>query len=56
MAPIGKLATAWTDTPTVLATFIDSLDLPDEAKVALRTMTPASYTGNAAYQAKNIRD
>ena len=43
-------------TPTVLATFIDSLDLPDEAKVALRTMTPASYTGNAAYQAKNIRD
>ena len=43
-------------TPTVLATFIDSLHLPDEAKVALRTMTPASYTGNAAYQAKNIRD
>ena len=43
-------------TPTVLATFIESLDLPDEAKVALRTMTPASYTGNAAYQAKNIRD
>ena len=43
-------------TPAVLAAFIDSLDLPDEAKVALRTMTPASYTGNAAYQAKHIRD
>ena len=42
--------------PTVLAKFIDSLDLPPEVKTSLRAMTPASYTGNAAYQAQNIRD
>ena len=43
-------------TPTVLAKFIDSIDLPPEVKTSLRAMTPASYTGNAAYQAQNIRD
>jgi adenylosuccinate lyase len=43
-------------TPTALAKFIDSLDLPPEVKTSLRAMTPASYTGNAAYQAQNIRD
>jgi len=43
-------------TPTALAKFIDSLDLPPEVKASLRAMTPASYTGNAAYQAQNIRD
>ena len=43
-------------TPTVLAKFIDSLDLPPEVKTSLLAMTPASYTGNAAYQAQNIRD
>ena len=43
-------------TPTVLAKFIDSLDLPPEVKTSLRAMTPASYTGNAAYQAQNTRD
>ena len=43
-------------TPTILAKFIDSLDLPPEVKTSLRAMTPASYTGNAAYQAQNIRD
>ncbi|MDG1492292.1 MAG: adenylosuccinate lyase [Luminiphilus sp.] len=43
-------------TPTVLAKFIDSLDLPPGVKTSLRAMTPASYTGNAAYQAQNIRD
>ena len=43
-------------TPAVLASFIDSLDLPSEAKASLRAMTPASYTGNAAWQAQNIRN
>ena len=43
-------------TPTALAKFIESLDLPPEVKTSLRAMTPASYTGNAAYQAQNIRD
>ncbi|MDG1066419.1 MAG: adenylosuccinate lyase [Luminiphilus sp.] len=43
-------------TPSVLVDFIDSLDLPSEVKATLRAMTPASYTGNAAYQAQTIRD
>ncbi|AYC33108.1 adenylosuccinate lyase [Pseudomonas cavernae] len=34
--------------------FIDGLDIPAEAKVQLRALTPASYIGNAAAQAKRI--
>ena len=34
--------------------FIDGLDLPAEAKTALKALTPDSYTGNAAQQAKEI--
>lgn len=34
--------------------FIDSLEIPEQAKTALKAMTPGSYTGNAAQQAKNI--
>lgn len=34
--------------------FIDSLDLPDEVKTALKAMTPATYIGNAAEQARNV--
>ena len=37
-----------------LATFIDGLEMPEEAKQALRELTPASYIGNAIDQAKNI--
>jgi adenylosuccinate lyase len=37
-----------------IQTFIDTLDMPEEAKTALKAMTPASYVGNAADQAKNI--
>jgi len=36
----------------VLATFVDSLDIPAEAKARLRELTPASYLGNAANQAR----
>jgi adenylosuccinate lyase len=36
-----------------LQAFIDSLDLPDEARQRLKAMIPASYTGNAAEQARN---
>jgi len=35
--------------------FVDGLALPDEAKQRLRDMTPASYIGNAAQQAKAIK-
>jgi adenylosuccinate lyase len=34
--------------------FIETLNIPDDAKALLRAMTPASYTGNAAQQAKNV--
>ena len=34
--------------------FIDTLDLPDTVKAKLKEMTPASYIGNAAEQARNI--
>ncbi len=37
-----------------LQTFIDSLDMPEAAKAELRQMTPASYIGNAAVQAKRV--
>jgi adenylosuccinate lyase len=34
--------------------FIESLEIPDEAKQQLKQLTPASYIGNAAEQAKKI--
>ncbi len=34
--------------------FVDDLDLPDAAKRELRALTPATYTGNAARQAKDL--
>ena len=34
--------------------FVDNLDLPEDAKTALRALTPASYIGNAVAQAKDI--
>jgi adenylosuccinate lyase len=41
------------DQATIQA-FIDTLDIPEEAKTALKAVTPASYIGNAAQQAKDI--
>jgi adenylosuccinate lyase len=40
--------------PEALQTFIDGLEMPAEAKEALRKLTPAAYIGNAADQAKRI--
>ncbi|MDQ8038174.1 MAG: adenylosuccinate lyase, partial [Pedobacter sp.] len=37
-----------------LQTFIETLEIPEAAKAELRAMTPGSYTGNAAAQAKKI--
>ncbi|MDP5072129.1 MAG: adenylosuccinate lyase, partial [Congregibacter sp.] len=34
--------------------FIDALEIPEEARAALRELTPATYVGNAAAQARNI--
>ncbi|WGL17064.1 adenylosuccinate lyase [Microbulbifer bruguierae] len=41
-------------TKETLAVFIDGLDMPEDAKQALREMTPASYIGNAIAQANSI--
>lgn len=40
--------------PEALQTFIASLDIPEAAKKELRALTPASYIGNAAAQAKRV--
>lgn len=37
----------------IMQDFIDGLDLPEEAKASLKAMTPATYLGNAAEQARN---
>jgi len=34
--------------------FIDTLELPDNAKAELKALTPQTYIGNAADQARNI--
>jgi adenylosuccinate lyase len=34
--------------------FIDSLELPEPVKAELRALTPGSYIGNAAQQARDI--
>jgi len=38
----------------IMSDFIDTLDIPQEAKNHLLEMTPANYIGNAVEQAKNI--
>jgi adenylosuccinate lyase len=37
-----------------IAAFIDGLDLPEAVKASLKAMTPASYIGNAAEQARAV--
>ncbi len=43
-------------TKNTLLSFIDSLEIPEEAKSQLRLLTPASYIGNAVEQADAILD
>ncbi|MGB1110183.1 MAG: adenylosuccinate lyase [Gammaproteobacteria bacterium] len=38
----------------IMQAFVEGLDMPEEAKAALKKLTPATYTGNAAEQARNI--
>ena len=45
----GKKVTAET-----FATFIDTLDVPEDVKVQLRQLSPANYTGNASQQTTNF--
>ncbi|QYZ67751.1 MAG: adenylosuccinate lyase [Gammaproteobacteria bacterium (ex Lamellibrachia satsuma)] len=41
-------------TPEDLQRFIEGLEIPEEAKVSLKNMTPMSYIGNAVQQAEKI--
>jgi len=41
-------------TKDMMLEFVDSLELPEAEKAALKALTPATYTGNASDQAKAI--
>lgn len=41
-------------TKELIQGFVETLDIPEEAKVDMRELTPANYIGNAVSQAKNI--
>jgi adenylosuccinate lyase len=41
-------------TKETLLNFVETLDIPEDAKAGLRALTPASYIGNAIEQAKAI--
>ena len=41
-------------TPEVIKNFVETLEIPDEAKAELRALTPDNYIGNAIEQARNI--
>ena len=43
-------------TQQALAGFIDSLDIPNEERERLKSLTPQSYIGNAAEQARQIKN
>jgi len=51
---LKELTRGNTITKETLATFIDTLEIPEEEKVRLAALTPASYIGNAADQARKI--
>jgi len=41
-------------TPQALQDFVDTLDIPEAAKLELKALTPASYIGNAVAQTRRI--
>ncbi|GGY66742.1 adenylosuccinate lyase [Cellvibrio zantedeschiae] len=51
---LKALTRGQTITKEVLAAFVETLDIPEHAKQAMRELTPANYIGNAVAQAKAI--
>jgi len=51
---LKELTRGKTITRKGLADFVDGLAIPDDAKARLKAMTPGSYTGNAADQARKV--
>ncbi|WP_396586576.1 adenylosuccinate lyase [Bermanella sp. R86510] len=41
-------------TKDMMIDFVDSLEIPDEQKIALKALTPSTYIGNASEQASNL--
>ncbi|MGH1486141.1 MAG: adenylosuccinate lyase [Cellvibrionaceae bacterium] len=51
---LKALTRGQTITPEILSQFVETLEIPEEAKTAIRALTPANYIGNAVSQAKAI--
>lgn len=51
---LKALTRGQTITREVLAEFVETLDIPEQAKQTIRELTPARYTGNAESQARAI--
>ena len=51
---LKALTRGQTITKEVLASFVETLDIPEHAKQTMRDLTPANYIGNAVAQAKAI--
>jgi adenylosuccinate lyase len=51
---LKELTRGKTITREALEAFVDGLAMPDDAKARLKAMSPASYTGNAAEQARKV--
>lgn len=51
---LKALTRGQTISKAIMQEFVDSLDIPDAAKQHLKELTPATYIGNAAQQAKAI--
>jgi len=51
---LKELTRGQTINEAVLLTFINSLDIPEDAKVTLRALRPDNYIGNAIDQANAI--
>ncbi|HCW89952.1 MAG TPA: adenylosuccinate lyase, partial [Marinobacter sp.] len=41
-------------TPELIRNFLETLEIPEEARAELQALTPDNYIGNAVAQAKNI--
>jgi len=51
---LKKLTRGQTINQQVLNDFVETLEIPEEAKAAIRALRPENYTGNAQEQARNI--
>ncbi len=53
---LKELTRGHTIDKATIEAFVEMLDMPDQAKVKLKALTPRTYIGNAVTQAKSIRN